>query len=180
MGQTDTRARVAILGTGTLIATSVLADAPAVGQAPAPEPDPAPAVVAATPVAGAKAVASVVVTKVRRHIMAGQRIVVRGRLRPAGAGNALSLQVRDGRRWLTVDHDRPGAAGRYRLAWRPAATGTKRVRVRFAGTRSMGPARRTAGSANVYRRALASWYGPGLYGAHLACGGTLSTSTLGV
>ena len=26
----------------------------------------------------------------------------------------------------------------------------------------------------------ASWYGPGLYGAHLACGGTLTPGTLGV
>lgn len=29
-------------------------------------------------------------------------------------------------------------------------------------------------------RALASWYGPGLYGNKMACGGTLSTTTLGV
>jgi len=33
---------------------------------------------------------------------------------------------------------------------------------------------------NVFRRALASWYGPGLYGGSLACGGTLSPGTLGV
>lgn len=30
------------------------------------------------------------------------------------------------------------------------------------------------------RRAFASWYGPGLYGNNLACGGRLSTTTLGV
>jgi rare lipoprotein A len=33
---------------------------------------------------------------------------------------------------------------------------------------------------NVYRHALASWYGPGLYGGHLSCGGALSASKLGV
>ena len=32
----------------------------------------------------------------------------------------------------------------------------------------------------MFRRALVSWYGPGLYGGHLACGGRLSPSTLGV
>jgi rare lipoprotein A len=32
----------------------------------------------------------------------------------------------------------------------------------------------------VYRRASASWYGPGLYGRKLACGGTLTAGTLGV
>src|SRR4051812_44608736 len=28
--------------------------------------------------------------------------------------------------------------------------------------------------------AVASWYGPGLYGGHLACGGTLTPQTAGV
>jgi rare lipoprotein A len=32
----------------------------------------------------------------------------------------------------------------------------------------------------VYRPASASWYGPGLYGNRMACGGTLSPGTLGV
>ena len=36
------------------------------------------------------------------------------------------------------------------------------------------------GRLNVFRRALASWYGPGLYGGHLGCGGTLTPRTLGV
>ena len=31
-----------------------------------------------------------------------------------------------------------------------------------------------------YRRVKATWYGPGLYGNHLACGGRLRTRTLGV
>ena len=33
---------------------------------------------------------------------------------------------------------------------------------------------------NVYRSAHASWYGPGLYGNRLGCGGTLTASRLGV
>jgi rare lipoprotein A len=32
----------------------------------------------------------------------------------------------------------------------------------------------------VYRPAVASWYGPGLYGNRLACGGVLTPSTIGV
>ena len=32
----------------------------------------------------------------------------------------------------------------------------------------------------VFRYATASWYGPGLYGHHVACGGTLEPDTLGV
>ena len=33
---------------------------------------------------------------------------------------------------------------------------------------------------NVYRRAAVSWYGPGLYGNKLSCGGRLTPGTLGV
>ena len=44
----------------------------------------------------------------------------------------------------------------------------------------VGGAKRGLGRLNVYRYAHASWYGPGLYGNHLGCGGTLGTGTLGV
>jgi rare lipoprotein A len=43
-----------------------------------------------------------------------------------------------------------------------------------------GAAREHLGRLNVYRRAQVSWYGPGLYGGHLGCGGTLTPNTLGV
>jgi rare lipoprotein A len=48
------------------------------------------------------------------------------------------------------------------------------VRVRFA------TAHERVGRLNVYRRAQVSWYGPGLYGGRLGCGGTLTPGTLGV
>src|SRR5204862_8265858 len=37
-----------------------------------------------------------------------------------------------------------------------------------------------AGRVTVFRQAVASWYGPGLYGGGVACGGTLEPGTLGV
>jgi rare lipoprotein A (peptidoglycan hydrolase) len=128
-----------------------------------------------------KASSSLRIRSVRRTVMAGEKVVVRGTLRPAGAGRAVSLQLaRTGGGWQTVDHDRTDHRGRYVLFWRSAHTGTKRVRVHFGGTRRLSSARRLAGTAHFYRRALASWYGPGLYGGHLACGGTLTPGTLGV
>jgi rare lipoprotein A len=36
------------------------------------------------------------------------------------------------------------------------------------------------GKVQAFRRAVASWYGPGFYGNRTACGGTLGYSTLGV
>ena len=41
-------------------------------------------------------------------------------------------------------------------------------------------ARREIGRLNVYRHAAVSWYGPGLYGSKLSCGGRLTPGTLGV
>ena len=144
------------------------------------QPQPAAAPAAVTPVA-TKASAALSVSSVRRTVIEGRRVVVRGILHPKGAGRAVSLQVgRRGGGWTTVDHDRTNHAGRYVLAWRAGATGTKRVRVHFGGTRRLSSAHRLAGTTRIYRRAFVSWYGPGLYGQHLACGGTLSAGTLGV
>jgi rare lipoprotein A (peptidoglycan hydrolase) len=39
---------------------------------------------------------------------------------------------------------------------------------------------RALGRLNVYRRSVASVFGPGLYGSALACGGHLSPGTIGV
>jgi hypothetical protein len=164
--------------TGALLSTTIFAAGPSVASSDT-QPPVAPKPVAA-PVA-TKASSSLTVKSVRRTVMAGKAIVVRGKLRPAGAGRAVSLQLAKGRGgWKTVDHDRTDRHGRYVLAWRAAHTGTKRVRVHFGGTRELSSARHLAGTAHIYRRALASWYGPGLYGGHLACGGTLTRGTLGV
>ena len=174
--------------TGALLSTTIIAVAPAVADSDAQSqtttaaaPAPATAKTAVpTPVA-TKASSSLTVSSVRRTVIAGKRVVVRGTLRPAGSGRAVALQVRQsGGGYKTVDHDRTNAKGRYVLAWRAAKTGTRRIRVHFGGTRELSSARHQAGTTRVYRRALASWYGPGLYGGHLACGGTLTPGTLGV
>jgi len=167
---------------GALLSTTILAVAPALADSDT-QSQTTNAVKAATPVA-TKASSSLSVSSVRRTVMAGKRVVVRGTLRPAptaGRHGVVSLQIgKRGGGWLTVDHDRTGAKGRYVLAWRASKTGTRRVRVHFGGTRELGSARHLAGTTHIYRRALASWYGPGLYGQHLACGGTLTPGTLGV
>ena len=67
-----------------------------------------------------------------------------------------------------------GAYGRMR------STLSGRVRLVVGAHDGMVRTRRGAGRLNVYRFAQASWYGPGLYGGHLACGGTLTPGTLGV
>ncbi|MDX6702742.1 MAG: rare lipoprotein [Baekduia sp.] len=166
--------------TGALLSSTVLAAVPVMASADSVAPA-APAAGGATAVAPVAKVSSTLSVKsVRRTVIAGRRLMVRGVLKPSGAGRAVSLQLRNPGGWTTVAHDRTDARGRYLLGWRSSSTGTKQVRVHFGGTRDLTSARHTTGTARIYRRALASWYGPGLYGQHLACGGTLSAGTLGV
>jgi hypothetical protein len=112
------------------------------------------------------------------NVRAGRRAIVRGRALPSRPGVRAMLQVRRGSHWHTLDHDRTGVHGRYHLHRRVQRPMSARARVvlRDSGAR----AKRRVGRLNVYRTTYASWYGPGLYGNHLACGGRLGYSTLGV
>jgi rare lipoprotein A len=112
-------------------------------------------------------------------VRAGKRTAVVGTVAPGVPGITVSLQVRRGR-WKPIDRDRTDAAGRFKLRQRLRRTGSAKVRVRVAGGPGVQPGRRRLGRLNVYRYAYASWYGPGLYGNRLGCGGTLNPGTLGV
>ena len=119
-------------------------------------------------------IASAGVKKKRMHVRAGKRVVVAGAARPGTSGVIASLQIKREGRWRTLDRDRTGAAGRYVLRDRVRQPLSAPARVR------VGIARRHVGRLNVYRTAYASWYGPGLYGNALGCGGRLSPGRLGV
>ena len=76
----------------------------------------------------------------------------------------VSLQVRRGSRWPrsgVTPRPPPGAAS-------SACGSAARERSRAA---EIGSLRRRVGRLNVFRSAHASWYGPGLYGNRLGCGG---------
>ncbi|HEY8582573.1 MAG TPA: septal ring lytic transglycosylase RlpA family protein [Capillimicrobium sp.] len=117
---------------------------------------------------------------VRRHVTAGERVKVKGALKPARSGRTVALQLRRGGAWRTVDTDRTSGEGRYRLRQRVTAAESFPARVRFRGDRRNAGAAQRIGRVTAYRFAHASWYGPGLYGNPMACGGTLSTGTVGV
>jgi rare lipoprotein A len=61
-----------------------------------------------------------------------------------------------------------------------ASATSARARVRFAGDARNATATKTIGRVAGFRSAAASWYGPGLYGNPLGCGGRLTTGTVGV
>ena len=123
-------------------------------------------------------ISKVGVGKTRLNVRAGRRALVAGTVLPRAAGRVASLQVRRGGRWRTIDRDRTGTAGRYRLRDRRTAPGSLPVRVHVRGGGHR--AKRRLGRLNVYRVALASWFGPGFYGQRTGCGGTLRYGQLGV
>ncbi len=110
-------------------------------------------------------------------VLEGHGAIVLGTLRPSLAAQQVTLQALGDRGWKTVAATRTGAKGRFRLRYLPRRTGSSLMRLRFLGNVGELPARRRLGRMNVYRLAGASWYGGG---GGLACGGSLTNSTLGV
>jgi len=111
----------------------------------------------------------------RAHIRADKAAVVRGRVRPGGERRAIRVRIGG-----TAVRTTTNGSGRFDVRRRMGKPGRYRVRVRAAGNRSAAGAGTRAGRATVYRAAAATWYGPGLYGNRLACGGRLAPSTIGV
>jgi hypothetical protein len=99
------------------------------------------------------------------------------RLRWPLARKVVLLQTFGRRGWRTVARDRTGPRGRFHLSFMPHQLGTQLVRVDYQGDALDMPSHRRVGNLNVYREAQASWYGGG---GGLACGGSLTSATLGV
>src|SRR3954452_5754756 len=108
------------------------------------------------------------VKKKRLHVRVGRTIVVVGSApRPVAA-----LEVRRAGSWRTIDRDRTTASGRYVLRERMRRPLSAPARVVAAGDTTR------LGRVNAYRVTTASWYGPGLYGNRLSCGGRLTPRRL--
>ena len=179
------RARAAV-GLGVLTtAVGAAGAANAAAQQAAPAPGVQPQTTSTQPAPAANAAAAkrdsaLRITNRRLNVRAGRTARVSGRLLPAAAGRTVTLERRGARGWKTIDKARTTATGVFRLRVKAPRVDTARVRIRFAGDGQANGSVRSAGRLNVFRPALASWYGPGLYGNKLGCGGTLSTGTIGV
>ncbi len=114
------------------------------------------------------------VKPVKKFTPVGSSVLIRGSVSPAGRR---AIKVAVGGR---VIRTRSTAKGGFQVTWRPGSTGSHRVRV-FAG--GNGQAASDASRrirVTGLRQTHASYFGPGLYGGALACGGSLSTGTRGV
>jgi rare lipoprotein A len=117
------------------------------------------------------------VRNVNLNVLDGRQVNIAGTLSPGLSGRTVSLQADGSHGWRTLAHTKTGAKGRFRLRYLPHQTGSRGVRLRFGGDPEALAAHRRLGRLNVYRLAGASWYGGG---GGLACGGSLTSATLGV
>jgi rare lipoprotein A len=132
--------------------------------------DTVPGLTGSGPEASAASAPTAVKLKGQRNVMAQSTVKFRGRVAPGGRHRVI---VRVGGNKLRA-HSRGN--GTYRVTWRAPRAGVYTARARVSGT----PVRSRRLRVNAYRPAAASYYGPGLYGGALACGGTLTPSKLGV
>ncbi|HEY1237180.1 MAG TPA: septal ring lytic transglycosylase RlpA family protein [Solirubrobacterales bacterium] len=108
--------------------------------------------------------------KGRGNVMAHRAVTFRGRVTPGGS-HRIVVRV-GGRKLRTHSHGN----GAYRVRWHVPGSGVYTARARVDGS----PVRSHRVRVNVFRPAEASYYGPGLYGNGVACGGTLTPGKLGV
>jgi hypothetical protein len=115
------------------------------------------------------------------NVLDGHRASVTGTLlanrHPVASGDAVALQTLGRHGWKTLVRARTGANGRFRLNYMPRQLGSHWARLRFSGNATELSSHRRLGRLNVFRLAEASWYGGG---GSLACGGELTSSTMGV
>jgi rare lipoprotein A len=110
-------------------------------------------------------------------VLGGNGVAVHGKVRPRGRHRVKVVFSGPDARVLKATTK---ADGSFAVRWSPDRIGNYAVRAfGIHGKRTRGavsPARRLTS----YRQAGASYYGPGLYGNGVACGGTLMPGTMGV
>jgi rare lipoprotein A len=108
----------------------------------------------------------------------GRSVRVSGELLPVVEGRRARVEMRVNGKWALVAK-LDASDGGYQRSFKPEVRGRREMRALFAGDEVNARARRRA-RLWVYRRAQATWYGPGFYGNQTACGQTLRRKTLGV
>jgi rare lipoprotein A len=113
----------------------------------------------------------------KHTVLRGDGIAVRGKVRPSGR-RRVKLVV--GGADPSVVRTRTRRNGTFALRLTPRRLGNYRVRAFGVHDRRLRSSVSPARALTTYRPAGASYYGPGLYGNGVACGGTLMPGTMGV
>ena len=114
-----------------------------------------------------------------RGVLLGRSVALRGLGPP---GRTVLVQRLTGGAWVSVLATRVRGDGTIRASWRTTRTGRFALRGVVRGAQSaQGPAKGPAPArVTVYAPALATYYGPGLWGNRTACGQVLGRATVGV
>jgi rare lipoprotein A len=114
--------------------------------------------------------------------MLGQTLRFRGVVGVEQAGRMLQIQRQEaGGSWTATATATVAPDGSFLARWRTDAIGSFAVRALIAGTQAQAAdAAPLTTSVTVYRPARATWFGPGFYGRHTACGQVMSHALLGV
>lgn len=110
-------------------------------------------------------------------LLVGEGLALRGKVRPSGR-HRVKLVFRgsdNGARSVATKAD-----GTFALRWAPERTGSYKVRAYGVHDRRTRSSRSAGRKLTAYRLAGASYYGPGIFGNGVACGGTLLPGTMGV
>jgi rare lipoprotein A len=113
----------------------------------------------------------------KHDVVIGDGVRLKGRALPGGR-RAVKVVIRGPHG--DIVRDATSHHGGYGVRWRPRHTGAYRLRAYVGRNRLARGSGSISRRITVYRRAVASYYGPGLYGGALACGGTLQPGTMGV
>ena len=112
----------------------------------------------------------------------GHTLRFRGAVGADQAGRTLQIQrlQRDGA-WVSTATAVVGPDGSFLARWRTDAIGSFSVRAIVAGAQAQAAAAAPlTTSTTVYRPVRATWFGPGFYGKHTACGQVMTHALLGV
>lgn len=117
----------------------------------------------------------------------GTTIEISGSLAGGRPGQAVAVQQLDPiAGWTTQATTVIGDDGRFRASWRAVTPGRSAVRAVPAAQAATARAAETASAPaqgrplTVYRRVVATWFGPGFYGRRTACGQRMTRKLLGV
>jgi rare lipoprotein A (peptidoglycan hydrolase) len=98
---------------------------------------------------------------------AGQTVVIQSRVATGG--------------WVPVATASADPKGNFATTWYPPTFGQYELRAALNGAQAAdSTTASTSHSVRVYKRARASWYGPGFFGKRTACGKKLNRATTGV
>jgi rare lipoprotein A (peptidoglycan hydrolase) len=125
-----------------------------------------------------KRVKSHVALHVSKHsVLTGENVTVRGKVRPSG-GHRVKVVFGGNDHEVIALHTKSN--GTFRAHWDAGQIGNYDVEAFGAHDKRVRGSHSKVRHLTSYRLAGASYYGPGLYGNGVACGGTLEPGTLGV